>query len=80
MLGKPHLDPRRVVGAVVVDEEMPLEGRVERAIDAPEKADERLGAVARRAFADDEAGLYIEGGEQRRRAVLAEPCRTWARV
>jgi hypothetical protein len=57
------------VRSVVVEHEMNIEMVLHAPVDLLEELDEFPGAMARLAFADDEAALHIERGKQRGRAV-----------
>jgi hypothetical protein len=69
MLGEPRLHRRRLVGRVVVDDQVQLDPLPYCTVDLLEEPDELFSPVARLAFADDDAGLHVKCGEQRRRAV-----------
>src|SRR5579859_862781 len=66
---QPPLDERRLVGAVVVHNEVDIESVGQFSIDAVEKALELDGAVATMGLADDRAGGHVESGEKRGGAV-----------
>src|SRR6056297_84407 len=63
----PHLG--RLVGRVVVEDEMDVARLSDSAVDAAQECEELPGTVARHAVADDEARLHVERGEKRSGAV-----------
>ena len=69
MAFQPCFDLGMLVGGVVVDHQMEVEGSGRVAVDAPQEAQEFLVTMARHALADDLAGGDIERGKQRRCAV-----------
>ncbi len=70
-LGQPPLDERRLVGPVVIQDEMNREGRGDRGINRIEELPELEGPVATVHLPEDFAGLDIERRKQRGRAVAA---------
>ena len=66
---QPGLHLGGLVGSVVVEHEMDVSWFEDRAIDAPQECQKLLRPVAGHAVADDHAGLHIERGEERGRAV-----------
>ena len=65
-LGKPPSDRRRLVGAVVVEDEMHVEVVRDGFVDAVEKPTEFGRPVLAIALADDPAALHVERREERR--------------
>jgi len=68
-LREPPPDLRRLVGPVVVQDQVHVHVPGDRPIDRLEKGPEFAGAVAPMTFADHGAGLDIERGKQRGGAV-----------
>src|SRR5260370_34657713 len=62
---EPAFHRRRLVSAVVVDDEVQVEMGGGVACELFQERQELLGAVAGQAFADELAGCHIEGGETR---------------
>src|SRR2546427_8068475 len=71
-LAEPAADERRLVGGVVVEDEMDVEVPRDRVIDGAEKLAELYGAMAAMTPADDRARLDVQCREER--------CRAMARV
>jgi transposase len=67
--GEPGFDRGRLVGGVVVDDEVDVESGRHGRIDGVEEASELAGAMSSVAAAEHVAGGDIKRGEQRRRAV-----------
>ena len=67
--GEPFADQRRLVGGVIVHDEMDVETAWDGSLDLVEELAELGGAVAAVALADDLACRDVQGGEQRGRAV-----------
>src|SRR4029077_5460018 len=67
--GEPRLDPGRLVGGVVVHDDMDLEPFGDASIDLLEEVQELGRPVSLVALADDEARCDVERREQRGRAV-----------
>jgi hypothetical protein len=63
------------VSGVVIEDEVEVEFGRGLPVDQPQEADELGGAVTEHALADDRARLYVERGEQRRRAVPLDTSR-----
>ena len=61
--GEPGLDHRGLVGGIVVHDDVDIESFGQSGIDLFEEVEKLGGPVALVAFADDEAGGDIEGGE-----------------
>src|SRR5262249_58357240 len=68
-LGEPALNQGRLVRAVVVQDEMDGELYRDGCVNRNEEPAELDRAVAAMELPDDVAGLHVEGGEQRGRAV-----------
>jgi len=66
---QPAVDQRRLVGAVVVQDEMHLQVRWHFRVNTIEELAELGGAVSSMQFTDDFAGGHIQCGKQRRSAV-----------
>src|SRR3979490_139224 len=64
-LCQPVADQRRLVGCVIVHEEMNGQFVWNSGFDLVEKLAEFFSAMASIAFADDPAGCDVEGGKQR---------------
>src|SRR4029078_10230648 len=62
---QPPLDGRRFVGGVVVEDEMQVQVRRHRRLDAVQKLTKLLGTMPRVAGPDDGAGFYVQRGEER---------------
>ena len=60
MLSEPGLHFLGLMGLVVVNDEMKIEGLRHHAVNLFEEANELAGAVARHAFANDLAGLSVK--------------------
>src|ERR1700756_3000539 len=77
--GEPVADQRRLVGGVIVHDEMDVEIARDCGLDLVEELAELGGPMASIALADNLAGGDIEGGEQRRRSmalvIMAAPRR-----
>jgi hypothetical protein len=77
--GNPVADQRRLVGGVIVHDEMDVEFARHRGLDLIQELAELDGAMATVALADNLAGGDVEGSEQRGRAmanvVVAAPRR-----
>ena len=67
--GKPRLDLRRLVGGIVIHDDMDIEPFRDLSIDLLEELQELGRPVALVAFADDEPGGDIERGKQRGRTM-----------
>ena len=65
----PAVNERRLVRAVVVDNQVDVEGGRDRGVNRVEKLSEFDRAVPSMELADDRAGLGVEGGKERGRAV-----------
>src|SRR5258708_33768349 len=76
-LCQPVADQWRLVGRVIVHDEMNVQIVWNGGFDLIEKLAELLGAMASIALADDPAGCDVEGGEQRRGA-MAWGVRGWS--
>src|SRR6516162_106062 len=64
VLGEPGLHFLGLMGLVVVKNEMEVEGLRHHPVDLLEEANKFFGTVARHAFTDDFAGLYVESCKQ----------------
>src|SRR5262249_33869709 len=69
MLGEPGLHFLGLMGRVVVDDEMKVEGLRHHPVDLFEEANGLVGAWARQAFSKQLAGLDIKSGKESRGAV-----------
>src|SRR3972149_6193956 len=69
MTKQPALDERRLVGAVVVEDEMDVECSGNVGVDGVEELPEFDAAMPSVMLGDDLAGLDVQGGEERGRAV-----------
>ena len=66
---QPGFDCRRLVGGVIVHDDVDVQPFGDRAVDLFQEVEKLPGPVAPVALADDAAGGDIEGGEERGRAV-----------
>src|SRR5260370_2215119 len=64
-LGQPVADQRRLMGCVIVHDEMNVQTVWNSGFDLIEKLAELFGAMAPVTLADDPAGCDVEGGKQR---------------
>ena len=69
MFLQPGRHLRCFVGRIVVEHDMDVARLEDSSVDAAQERQELPGAVAGHAVANDDAGLHIEGGEQRGRAM-----------
>ena len=69
MAGQPTLNGRRLVGCVVVHDQMDVELVGDLGFESAQELEELPAAMTREALPDDLAGGDIEGGEQRGGAV-----------
>src|SRR5260370_8557291 len=72
---EPAFHRRRLVSAVVVDDEVQVEMGGGVACELFQERQELLGAVAGQALADDLAPCHLEGGERRRGSLALEVTR-----
>jgi hypothetical protein len=66
---QPALNGRRLVGGVVVEDQVQIEMCGRLAVDGFQKRQELVCPMARQTFANDSTGRHIERGEERRGAV-----------
>ena len=66
---QPGLDPRRLVGGVVVHDDVDVQPVRDIAVDHLQEVEELSGPVAPVTLAYDRAGGNVEDGEERARAV-----------
>ena len=69
MLGEPRLHSSRLVGRAVVNDQVQRDPLSCFTVEVLEELNELFRQVAQLTFADDDAGLQVECGEQLRRAV-----------
>ena len=62
---QPGLHIGRLVGGVVVEDQVDVVGLLHGPVDAAQETQELLGAVTRHAFPDDQARLDVQRGEER---------------